>query len=77
MRDAMNFLDTILPQQREARLRYLDADYEVLREGDFVRCGVTGEPIRLTDLRYWSVDRQQAYRSPEVAFAEALKLRFR
>lgn len=70
---AMNIFDPILPQSREARLRYLGAEYQVLREGEFVRCGVTGYPIRLDDLRYWSVDRQIAYRSAAVAFTEHLK----
>ncbi|MBI2719687.1 MAG: DUF2093 domain-containing protein [Rhizobiales bacterium] len=69
----MNFLDPMLPQAREAKLRYLDADFQVLKEGDFVRCAVTGDPIRLDQLRYWDVDRQVAYRSAEVAFAEYLK----
>ncbi len=69
----MNFLDSILPQNREARLRYLDADFEILREGEFVRCAVTGEPIRLDNLRYWNVSRQEAFRSPEVAFSQFLK----
>lgn len=69
----MNFLDPILPQGREARLRYLDAEYQVLREGDFVRCGVTGDPIRLDDLRYWNVTLQIAYRSAAVAFTERVK----
>lgn len=72
----MNFLDQTLPQQREARLKYLDADFQVLREGDFVRCGVTGDPIRVENLRYWNVERQQAFRSADVAFGELLR-RFR
>jgi hypothetical protein len=71
----MNFLDPLVPQQREAKLRYLDADYQVLREGDFVRCAITGLPIKLDDLRYWSVRRQEAYHSAEVAFQELLKER--
>jgi hypothetical protein len=45
----------------EARIRYADADFHILSPGDFVRCAVTGTPIELTDLRYWSVDRQEAY----------------
>ncbi len=68
----MNFLDPILPQHREAKLRYLDADYQVLREGEFVRCAATGEPIRLDDLRYWNVARQEPYRSADIAFREFL-----
>ena len=69
---AMNFLESILPQHREARLRYLDADFEILREGEFVRCAVTGEQIRLDNLRYWNVSRQEAFRSAEVAFTQFL-----
>ncbi len=69
----MNFLDPLMPQSREAKLRYLDADYEVVKEGEFVRCGVTGDPIRLDQLMYWDVARQQAYRSAEVAFADYLR----
>jgi hypothetical protein len=69
----MNFIDPILPQAREARLKYLDGDYQVLKEGDFVRCAVTGEPIRLDELRYWSVELQEAYRSAEVSFRRALE----
>ncbi len=52
---------------REARVRFLDADFEVLEKGDFVRCAVTGHPIPLDELRYWSVERQEAYATPEVA----------
>ena len=69
----MNILDPIIPQQREARIKYLDADFQVLREGEFVRCGSTGDPIRIENLRYWNVDRQLPYRSAETAFVEFLK----
>jgi hypothetical protein len=45
-----------------AQLRYgADAEYVVLRPGRFVRCAVTGEPIALEDLRYWSEEFQEAY----------------
>lgn len=52
---------------REAKLRFLDADYQVVVQGDFVRCAVTGQPIRLEELRYWSVSRQEAYANAEIA----------
>lgn len=45
----------------EARLRYLDADVEVIEPGDYVTCAVTGRKIPLQALRYWSVDLQEAY----------------
>ena len=59
----MKILD---PQQthREAKIRYLDADFQVVREGDFVRCAATGKPIPLTALRYWDVGRQQPVERP-------------
>jgi hypothetical protein len=69
----MNRMSPIVPFAREARVKYLDADYQVLSEGDFVRCGVTGQPIRLDELRYWSVSRQEAYASAEAAFRRRLE----
>jgi hypothetical protein len=66
----MNYLNPILPQQREAKLKYLDGDYQVLREGEFVRCAVTNDPIRLDNLRYWNIDKQVAYKSAWEAFLD-------
>jgi hypothetical protein len=45
----------------EARVRYLDGDFQVLSPGAFVRCAVTGVEIPLDELKYWSVKRQEAY----------------
>ncbi|WP_265569797.1 DUF2093 domain-containing protein [Sphingomicrobium nitratireducens] len=46
---------------REAKLHYLDGTFRVLGHGDHVRCAVTGQSILLSELRYWSVARQEAY----------------
>ncbi len=51
----------------EARVQFLDGEYRVLRPGLFVRCGVTGVAIPLEELRYWSVDLQEAYATPEAS----------
>ena len=56
-----------MEREGEARLRFLDGDYEVLVPGSYVRCAVTGTHIPLDALRYWSVDLQEAYASPTVA----------
>ena len=69
----MNFLDQPATPRREAKLKYLDADFQVVREGDFVRCAATGDPIRVENLRYWNVERQVPFRSAEAAFAAFLK----
>jgi hypothetical protein len=49
----------------EAEVEYRDGDFRVRRPGTFVRCAVTGEPIPLEELRYWNVDLQEAYGSPQ------------
>ena len=36
------------PGAKEARIRYLDGDFQVTSPGSFVRCAVTGEQIRST-----------------------------
>ncbi len=56
-------MDTFTPgsQPGEAKLRYLDADFEVIKPGRFVLCAVTRKRIALEDLRYWNVDTQEAY----------------
>ena len=55
----------------EAEVKYLDGDFRVVRPGAFVRCAVTGEPIPLEELRYWSVDLQEAYATPEAVLQRA------
>ena len=45
----------------EAKLRYLDGEVQVVTPGEFVRCAVTGQPIPLDELRYWSVALQEPY----------------
>ena len=45
----------------EAKVKYLDGDFDMILPGNHVICAVTGKPIALEDLRYWSVDRQEAY----------------
>lgn len=51
----------------EAVLKYLDGRYEVVTEGDFVTCSVSGKRISLAALRYWSVDRQEPYATAALA----------
>jgi hypothetical protein len=49
----------------EAVLEFTDSDYRIIRQGTFVRCAVTGQPIPLEDLRYWNAETQEAYSGPE------------
>ena len=70
----MNRFEKLLGLKGEAKLRYLDGEFQVLSPGDFVRCAVTGEPIMLPDLRYWSVELQEAYANAEISFERFLAL---
>lgn len=49
----------------EAVVQYLDSNLRVIKPGAFVLCAVTGKPIPLDELKYWSVELQEAYASPE------------
>ena len=63
----MNRLEKKFPLKGEATLSYGDGEYQIVSAGDFVRCAVTGQPIPLDELRYWSVDLQEAYASAETS----------
>ena len=52
---------------RVARLHYLPSTFRVLSNGDHVICAVTGARIPLHELRYWSVERQEAYVDAEAS----------
>ncbi|MEP3280582.1 MAG: DUF2093 domain-containing protein [Stappiaceae bacterium] len=45
----------------EAKIRYLTPDYQVVSPGSYVVCAITGKHIPLDELKYWSVERQEAY----------------
>ena len=49
------------PGAGEAKIRYLDGDFQVLSPGSFVKCAMTGQAISLDELKYWSVARQEPY----------------
>ncbi|KQT87983.1 DUF2093 domain-containing protein [Aurantimonas sp. Leaf443] len=59
----------------EAKLKYGTPDFQVVRPGAFVRCAVTGEEIPLDLLKYWSVERQEAYRDAEASYRREAEAR--
>jgi len=60
-------------QQREARIEYLSGDYKIIQHGSYVLCAVTGTPIPLDELRYWSFERQEAYLDCDVSYQRELE----
>ena len=68
----LNRTDRPAPMPGEAEVKYLDGDFRIVRPGAFVRCAVTGVPIPLEELRYWSVAKQEPYATAALA-AEAMR----
>ena len=54
-------------QRRPAKLHYLPGSFRVLSTGDHVVCAVSGQPIPIEELKYWSVPRQEAYASADAS----------
>jgi hypothetical protein len=69
----MNRFERFFGLKSEAKVKFLDGEFQVISNGDFVRCAVTGEPIPLAELRYWSVERQEAYASAEISLRRTLE----
>ncbi len=59
----------------EAQVQYLDGDFRVISPGTFVRCAITDTRIPLDELKYWSVDLQEAYATPDRRAAAAFSQR--
>ena len=54
-----------------AKIKYLPNNFEVIENGDYVICSVSGKKIFLNELTYWNVELQEAYFS----YIEASKKR--
>ena len=54
-----------------AKLKYGPNSFEVLEDGNYVICAISGKKIPLKDLNYWNVELQEAYFS----YVEASKKR--
>jgi len=52
---------------KAAKLAYGPNGFRVMKPGQYVLCAVSGDQIPLEELRYWSVDLQEAYASAEIA----------
>ncbi len=50
--------------KKKAKLVFKHNYFEIVEDGDFVLCAVSGKEIKLNNLNYWSVDLQEAYFSP-------------
>ena len=44
-----------------AKLKYLPNNFQIINEGDYVECAVSGKKIILENLTYWNVELQEPY----------------
>tara|TARA_Y100000992_G_scaffold224093_1_gene155959 strand:+ start:335 stop:535 length:201 start_codon:yes stop_codon:yes gene_type:complete len=50
--------------KKKAKLVYKPNSFDIIEEGSFVVCAVSGKEIALNKLNYWNVELQEAYYSP-------------
>ena len=50
--------------KKKAILQYKNNSFDIIAEGEFVICAITGKEIPLEELNYWNVELQEAYFSP-------------
>ena len=44
-----------------AKIKYLPNNFQILEDGDYVVCAISGKKIGIQDLNYWNVEKQEAY----------------
>jgi hypothetical protein len=59
--------------KKKAKIKYLPNNFQIIENGDYVECAVSGKKINIENLTYWNVDTQEAYYS----YVEASKQRER
>ena len=57
-----------------AKLKYLPNNFQIVQEGDYVICAVSGKKIPIENLNYWNVELQEAYFSYKEACEKKEKL---
>ena len=51
-----------------AKIKYLPNNFQIIENGDYVECAISGKKINLENLTYWNVELQEAYFSYKEAF---------
>ena len=54
--------------RNKAKLKFNPNNFEIIEQGEYVVCAVSGKNIPLNQLTYWNVELQEAYYSYKEAF---------
>ena len=52
---------------KKAKLKFNSNNFEVIEQGEYVVCAVSGKHIDINKLTYWNAELQEAYFSPKEA----------
>ena len=61
--------------ENKAKLKFNSSNFEILEEGDYVVCSISGKNIPLNQLTYWNVELQEAYYSAKEAHLKHEKIK--
>ena len=61
-------------EKKLAKLKYLPNNFQIIENGDYVICAVSGKKINLDNLVYWNVELQEAYFSYKEAYEKREQL---
>ena len=53
--------------KKKAKLHYKHNSFDIIEEGSFVVCAISGKEIPIENLNYWNVELQEAYFSSKEA----------
>jgi|TARA_Y100000389_G_scaffold108587_1_gene105730 hypothetical protein len=56
---------------KKAKIKYQPNNFQIIEDGDYVECAISGKRIKIENLTYWNVELQEAYYS----YVEASKQR--
>tara|TARA_Y100000996_G_scaffold335323_1_gene271813 strand:- start:656 stop:853 length:198 start_codon:yes stop_codon:yes gene_type:complete len=62
-------------KKKLAKIKYLPNNFQIIEQGDYVECAVSGKQINVESLTYWNVDLQEPYYSYKEAFIKREELK--
>ena len=57
-----------------AKIKYLPNNFQIIEQGDYVVCAISGKEINIENLTYWNVELQEPYYSYKEAFEKREKI---
>ena len=54
-------------KRKKAKIKFYNNSFNIIEEGEFVICAISGREIPIEQLSYWNVDLQEAYYSAKEA----------